>query len=206
MNLYSFVLLCLLLFKKRSKCTTTCSAYSAQVASSFFIMQPNFSLAYILLDMIMMWSARCEDPTLMHNFFLCFLSTARYWAKYIWSQGNNIHYAKSNAKEKDDQKFWEKHQILRKFYKIFNILWKAIRTLTVNIPFPHHRSQKKVCHWALPGTFRSGPLWVCLIRRRWWALCTRTKPMLRTELCHTTELTTFMNLSLVCQKYKSCEK
>lgn len=156
-------------------------------------MQPNSSLAYILLDMIMMWSARCEDPTLMHIFILCFLSIASYWAKYIWGQGNSVHYAKSNAKEKDDQKFWEEHQILRKFCKIFNILWEAIRTLAVDIPFPHHRSRKKVCCWALPGTFRSGPLWVCLIRRRWWVLCTGTKPMLRTELCHTTELPTFMN-------------
>jgi len=158
-----------------------------------------YSLAYIFLDMIVMWSARCEDPTLMHNFILCFLSTAGYWAKYIWGQGSNIHYEKSNAKEKDDHKFWEKHQILRKFCKIFNIRREAIGTWAANIPLPHHQSQKEVCHWALPGTFRSGPLWIWLIRR-WWALCTRTKPMIRTELCHNTEIPTFMDLSPVCQK------
>lgn len=81
----------------------------------------------------------------MHNFILCFLSTAGYWAKYIWGQGSNIHYVKSNAKEKDDHKFREKHQILRKFCKIFNIRREAIGTWAANILFTYKGHSLTYC-------------------------------------------------------------
>ena len=177
-----FVLLCLTLFRKQYQWTVTSAGYSVRMTISSLSNRAKFFLGLCLAG----HGIRCEiwgsySDVRLYS-VLCtqskLLNKTLEW-KPFWCQGEKPEATPSVQTAMPRRKMTTRPE-------------RNITESSVSFLMPMERqsgcwclisqfhiiSQRELCHWALPDALRHDTPWLCRGRRRSWASCTRTEPVL----------------------------